>query len=111
MRYRGGGVGHLATQQCNEVLLADKHTLVTGVQDIDETESVGSSGVRDDESDKGDKGGEDDEGDKGDKDEGDKDDEDDEDSDDEATHDVNNGLLVSATNDVDLITAAGFALL
>jgi hypothetical protein len=26
MRYRGGGVGHLATRQCNEVLLADKHT-------------------------------------------------------------------------------------
>jgi hypothetical protein len=66
MRYRGGGVGHLATRQCNEVLLADKHTLVTGVQDIDETKSVGSesnhSGVGDDESDKGDKGGEDDEG-------------------------------------------------
>jgi hypothetical protein len=25
---RGGGVGHMATRQCNEVLLADKHTLL-----------------------------------------------------------------------------------
>jgi hypothetical protein len=87
----------------------------TRYKDIDETKSVGSesnhSGVGDDESDKGDKGGEDDEGDKGDEDKGDEDDEDDEDSDNEATHDVDNGLLVSATNDVDLTTAAGFALL
>jgi hypothetical protein len=28
MRYRGGGVGHLATRQCNRTLLADEHTEV-----------------------------------------------------------------------------------
>jgi hypothetical protein len=28
MRYRGGGVGHLATRQCNKTLLADEHTLL-----------------------------------------------------------------------------------
>jgi hypothetical protein len=44
MRYQGGGVRHLATRQCNEVLLADKHTLVTGVQDIDETKCQDPSG-------------------------------------------------------------------
>ena len=25
MRYRGGGVGHLGTRQCNKILLADEH--------------------------------------------------------------------------------------
>ena len=30
MRYRGGGVGHTATQQCDEILLADEHTLLPG---------------------------------------------------------------------------------
>ena len=28
MRYRGGGVGHMATRQCNGTLLADEHTEV-----------------------------------------------------------------------------------
>jgi hypothetical protein len=28
MQYHGGGVGHMATWQCNEVLLADKHMLL-----------------------------------------------------------------------------------
>ena len=28
MRYCGGGVGHLATRQCNRTLLTDKHTEV-----------------------------------------------------------------------------------
>ena len=28
MRYRGGGVGHTATRQCNNILLADEHTLL-----------------------------------------------------------------------------------
>jgi hypothetical protein len=26
MRYRGGGVGHLGTRNCNKILLADEHT-------------------------------------------------------------------------------------
>ena len=26
MQYRGGGVGHVATWQCNEMLLTDEHT-------------------------------------------------------------------------------------
>ena len=29
MQYHGGGVGHLATRQCNRTLLADKHTELT----------------------------------------------------------------------------------
>ena len=28
MQYRGGGVGHTATRQCDEILLADEHTLL-----------------------------------------------------------------------------------
>jgi hypothetical protein len=28
MRYRRGGVGHLATWQCNKTLLADEHTVL-----------------------------------------------------------------------------------
>ena len=28
MQYRGGGVGHTATWQCNKILLADEHTLL-----------------------------------------------------------------------------------
>ena len=28
MQYRGGGVGHTATRQCDEILLTDKHTLL-----------------------------------------------------------------------------------
>ena len=28
MRYRGGGVRHTATRQCNKILLADEHTLL-----------------------------------------------------------------------------------
>ena len=27
MRYRGGGVGHIATRHCNRTLLADEHTI------------------------------------------------------------------------------------
>lgn len=33
MRYRGGGVGHLATRQCNKTLLADEHTLLAEPDD------------------------------------------------------------------------------
>ena len=36
MRYRGRGVGHLATRQCNQILLADKHTLRDDISDGDE---------------------------------------------------------------------------
>src|ERR1700761_7045132 len=28
MHYHGGGVGHLATWQCNQTLLADEHTVL-----------------------------------------------------------------------------------
>ena len=28
MQYRGGGVGHTATRQCDEILLTDEHTLL-----------------------------------------------------------------------------------
>ena len=36
MWYHGGGVGHLATQQCNKMLLADKHTFQEDPQDSNE---------------------------------------------------------------------------
>ena len=101
MRYRGGGVGHIATRQRNEALLAEKHTLLTEVDtdEIEPMESDGSgSGVddRDDGDDDGEGEGEDE----------------DEDEDEAIGNDPGyNGLSVNAEDDVDLIMAAGFALL
>jgi hypothetical protein len=85
MRYRGGGVGHLATRQCNKVLLADKHaplgqntgsisveTQLCGPEDEDEAE-LEAEGERDEDGD--------------------------------------NELLAEAIHDADIVTAAGFAAL
>jgi len=38
MRYRGGGVGHVATRGYNSVLLNDEHTLLAGSQEMPEFE-------------------------------------------------------------------------
>jgi len=34
MRYRGGGIGHLATRHCDGILLADKHKIVQEMPDV-----------------------------------------------------------------------------
>jgi hypothetical protein len=88
MRYRGGGVGHMATRQCNEALLADRHTLLGDTQDNDDAlaELVGY--------------------------EHNKEGNESEDEDIEGPGDDNDDeLVISATNDIDIITAAGLALL
>ncbi|KAH9039665.1 hypothetical protein EDB85DRAFT_2141171 [Lactarius pseudohatsudake] len=90
MRYRGGGVGHLATRQSNGVLLADKHTHtpLSETQDTGEIEPVGDQSTdSESEGEAIDKGNEDEP----------------EPEDDEH--------MAGATNDVDLVTAAGFAVL
>lgn len=88
MRYRGGGVGHMPTRQCNEVLLADKHTLLREeppAQDSDSDEDSAGDGNEDEEA-----GNE-------------------SDGEDEGIGEVNDDDLVAADNDVELLTAAGFA--
>ena len=82
MRYRGGGVGHLTTRQCNEVLFADKHT------PFDENTNIPSLVPPDQAS------RTEDEGDEG---EGDK--------------DRNDEQLAAAIHDTDIITMAGFGAL
>lgn len=91
MRYRGGGVGHMATRQCNEVLLADKHTLLREeppAQDSDSDEEP------DEPAGEGNEGEEED---------------DESDGDDKGVREENDDDLVAANNEVELVTAAGFA--
>jgi hypothetical protein len=40
MRQRGGGVGHLSTRHCNEVLLQDQHTLLHDNENASTPENV-----------------------------------------------------------------------
>ena len=56
MRYRGGGVRHMATRQCNRTLLADEHTEVadedlflTAEPEPNENQDNGSEGEDSDE--------------------------------------------------------------
>ena len=55
MRYRGGGVGHTATQQCNNILLIDEHTLLPdeyAFSEVDEpTGNQGNESGKDSDSD------------------------------------------------------------
>ena len=55
MRYQGGGVGHTATRQCNEILLADEHTLLPdeyAFPEVDEpTGNQGNESGKDSDSD------------------------------------------------------------
>ena len=87
MRYRGGGVGHLGTRQCNEILLADEHTPIGDMPDTGEppAELVENQGS-DSESEGEDEGASD-------------------------RGEDNNELVLEASNDLDIITAAGFAAL
>jgi hypothetical protein len=116
MRYRGGGVGHIATRQCNSALLSDKHALPGDVRDVDEIEPAGDEsddseaamsdgpGVEDEDKDEGATG--DGLGD-GPADE----DENENDSDDEDAGEAseNDDDLIIPGNDVDIVAAAGFA--
>jgi hypothetical protein len=88
MRYRGGGVGHMATRQCNEALLANRHTLLGDTQYND---NVLAEPVGYEHNEEGNESEDEDV-------EGPGDDDDYE-------------LVISATNDIDIITTAGFALL
>jgi hypothetical protein len=84
MCYHGGGVGHLTTCQCNEVLLTDKHTPFVNNTDIPipvPTEDQ-LSGTEDE----GNAGNDGNEG-------------------------CNDKLLASATHDTEIISKAGFAAL
>jgi hypothetical protein len=87
MRYRGGGVGHLATRQCNEVLLADKHTPF-----VENSASVVPMGDQFGETDEEHAEDEDEEG-------------------DETEEDGIDEQLAGARNDVDIVAVAGFAAL
>jgi hypothetical protein len=87
MRYRGGGVGHLATRQCNEVLLADKHA------PFDENGVTSESVVP-----MGDQFGE-------------TDTEDEDEVEGEREEDHDDEQLAGATHDTDIIAVAGFAAL
>jgi hypothetical protein len=103
MRYRGGGVGHLATRQCNKTLLADKHTFREEPQDSDEdsdnSAGEGIPGEGEEEGDEDNPGEGEEEGEEGDNSDGD----------DDGIREENDDDLVVASNDVEVVTAAGFA--
>ena len=110
MRYHGGGVGHLATRQCNNTLLADKHIYVAESEMLHEpTGDQDEDGDDDGEQDKdGDtaEGGEDgnaaeNEGDE---------DEDGADDDSEGEGHADN-LFSGDIGDADIVNLAGFAAL
>lgn len=92
MRYRGGGVGHLATRQCNKTLFADRHTFreepQVGDEDSEDSEPAGE-------------GGDHDEGTKEDSASDESDDEDD------GVREENDDALIVATTDLDILAAAG----
>jgi hypothetical protein len=139
MRYRGGGVGHLATRQCNKSLLADKHTFVADPAsqtlheptenqeenedraDNDKEEDEGRANDRDEAENDGDEdedradndeeedGGRANDGD-GAENDGDED-EDRADNESEGDKDCADNLLSGNIHDVDIVNAAGFAAL
>ena len=87
MRYRGRGVGHLATWQCNEVLLVDKHTPF--VEDSSTSDAPMADQIC----------------------EMDEDHAEDEDEAEDDTEDDNDDQLAGARHDVDIIAVAGFGAL
>ncbi|KAN0137704.1 hypothetical protein V8E53_004460 [Lactarius tabidus] len=91
MRYCGGGVRHMATRQCNEVLLADKHTLLQEEPPAQDSDSDEDPDERAREGNEGEEEG------------------DESDDEDEGVREENDDDLVAANNDVQLVTAAGFA--
>ena len=86
MRYRGRGVGHLATRQCNEVLLADKHTPFVENSSTSAAHMGDQFGETDEEQADEDEAGDD-------------------------TEEDNDDQLAGARHDVDIFAVAGFAAL
>ena len=103
MWYCRGGVGHLATQQCNRTLLADKHTVwedpQDGNEDSDKSGEEGGPGEGEEEGDEDNPGEGEEEGKEGDNSDGN----------DDGIREENDDDLVVASNDVEVVTAAGFA--
>ena len=95
MRYRGGGVGHVSTWQCDEGLLADN---LGNVQDTDSDEALAEPASS------GSEGGDDA------MDDGPEDKDEDKDKD-KASGDDDDQIVIGSANDVDIIAAAGFASL
>ena len=102
MRYCGGGVGHLATWQCNKMLLADKHTFQEDPQDSDEDSDnsvgKGTPGEGKEEGNEGNPGEGEEEGD-GDDSNG---------EDDGVREEENDDDIAASNNDVNVISAVGF---
>ncbi len=88
MHYRGGGIGHLGTCQCNEILLADKHAPIGDTPDAGESlaELVENQGSDLESEDKNDGMS-------------------------DREEDNDNELALAATTDSDIVTAVGFAAL
>ena len=87
MRYRGGGVGHIGTRQCNKILLRDEHPALGEIFDS-VTELAGSQGAESDSDSEGK----------------------DEDEDDEDGGEDDNELTLTQAgewNDFDIVAAAG----
>ena len=103
MWHHRGGVSHLATQQCNRTLLADKHTVQEdpqdGNEDSDKSGEEGGPGEGEEEGDKDNPGEGEEEGEEGNN----------SDSDDDGIREENDDDLVVASDDVKVVTAAGFA--
>jgi hypothetical protein len=91
MQYHGGGVRHMATQQCNEVLLADKHMLLQEEPPAQDSDSDEDPDKPAREGNEGEEEG------------------DESDDEDEGVREENDNDLVAANNNVKLVTAAGFA--
>ena len=105
MRYRGGGVGHLATRQCNQILLANKHTLWDDISDGDEDLEplVGPEGKEDGQPEGGGRGDGEEDG------QEDVQEDSNEDGDDDRLDDDDNDEhILEATDEVDMIIEAGF---
>ena len=111
MQYCSGGVGHLATQQCNNTLLADKHTFVADpasqtlhepTRNQDENEDRAENDEEEDGGRVNDRNRVENEGDK---------DEDRADNESEGDEDCTDNLFSGDIHDVDIVNAAGFAAL
>ena len=117
MRYRGGGVGHLGTRQCNKILLADEHAPPDISDNVDPAKQgedwgsdlEGEASRGEDNGDPDDIMEDEDEGEGGNNDGRDSD----EGVDDEVDEEKNNNDddIITASNDSGIVTAAGFAAL
>ncbi|KAH9025567.1 hypothetical protein EDB84DRAFT_1564035 [Lactarius hengduanensis] len=93
MRYRGGGVGHLGTRQCDHILLADEHMPLGEIQGANDNpvETAEYQVASDSDLDSEDRDEDEDVSDRG--------------------EDYEPELVLANSNDVDIVTAAGFAAL